>query len=200
MAFCKEKKQKCAIKVISKDVLKNEVPQDVIIELSILKKLNHPCIIDVFDMVQDEDNFYLVQELMDRGNLFQMLELIGKKTGKNYLPETQAQDLARQIFQALVYLESQKIIHRDIKMENILYNLKDKKATSVNVKLADFGSAAQLQFDGEKRNQFIGSYSYMAPEILNQQNYDYKVDVWSATVVLYVLLSGEMPFYGKNTE
>lgn len=114
------------------------------------------------------------------------------------MPEKDVKIIAKQLFNALQYLHSGCIVHRDIKLENILVTDIDQYNKSRRtIKLADFGLAKQLDHN-DLPNEKVGSLSYMAPEVINRKPYDTRVDIWSACVVLYVLLSGEQPFYAES--
>ena len=89
------------------------------------------------------------------------------------------------------------MVHRDIKLENILVHSMKRNHTDLKIKITDFGLATFLK-DGQELSGVSGSLNYMAPEVINSQNYSVKIDIWSATVAIFVLLSGEMPFYGSN--
>lgn len=109
------------------------------------------------------------------------------------MDEAAAKKIIRQLFQAINYLHNINIVHRDIKLENIL--IEDE---SFNIKLADFGFASV--FDGNNLNETVGSPIFMPPEIIQKKNYDSKVDIWSAGVVTYFILTGKPPFIEVNSQ
>lgn len=90
------------------------------------------------------------------------------------------------------------IIHRDIKLENIVIERFEDEDWPV-IKLIDFGFSRKVQMN-QNMTQAVGSGYYMAPEVLKNNPYDFKADVWSASIVVFIMLSGDMPFYGKNSE
>lgn len=112
------------------------------------------------------------------------------------MSEKEVSLLARQMFSALQYMHQNNILHRDIKLENILV---DSRNDGILVKLTDFGFSSFLE-PGQKLTKGVGSRYYIAPEILKKQPYDTKIDVWSATVVVYILLCGDMPYPGKTVK
>ncbi|CCK68231.1 serine/threonine protein kinase DUN1 KNAG_0A05670 [Huiozyma naganishii CBS 8797] len=174
-------------------------------ETSILMSIHHPNIVNMLDSFVEPLNKaqiqkYLVLEKVDDGELF---ERIVKKTS---LRQDETKAIFQQIMTGLKYLHGQNIIHRDIKPENILLNITrrtspvqiqsgpwDEDEIDIKVKIADFGLA---KFTGEMQfaNTLCGTPSYVAPEVLMKTEYDAKVDMWSAGVILYVCLCGFPPF------
>lgn len=154
--------------------------------------------------MHDDEHFYIAQEIVKSGDLFRYLEhRTNYKKGDGHqaikrLSETEVIVFAKQLFTALHYMHEEGIVHRDIKMENILVDCNlGSKDNKLIVKLTDFGFSAFKQEDG-KFKQGVGSRYYIAPEILVKKPYDQKVDVWSASIVVYILLTGEMPYPGKD--
>lgn len=174
-------------------------------ETNILMSTHHPNIVNLLDsfvepLSKSQIQKYLVLEKVDDGELF---ERIVKKTS---LRQDESKAIFKQIMVGLKYLHSQNIIHRDIKPENILLNIThrtspkqkqlgpwDEDEIDIQVKIADFGLA---KFTGEMQftNTLCGTPSYVAPEVLIKKGYTYKVDMWSAGVILYVCLCGFPPF------
>jgi calcium-dependent protein kinase len=154
-------------------------------ELSILGSKSHPNIIRIVDLLEDDDNYYVVSEVVHGGELFKRL------TKLESFNEAQAADITHQIMLGLNYLHKQSITHRDIKPENIL--LVSDEIDNFEVKIADLGFAQQ--FDKETGLDLVlGTPLYMAPELVLNQKYSEKVDVWSLGVITYQLLSGRTPF------
>lgn len=107
------------------------------------------------------------------------------------IPEKEVRIIFRQIVEGVNYLHSSNFVHRDIKLENILIDKKDKK-----IKIIDFGFSVSIQAD-KKLNMFCGTPSYMAPEIVSKQDYNGKfVDVWALGILLFTMLCGKFPFKG----
>ena len=158
-------------------------------ELTILGEKSHPNIIRIIDLIEDDDNYYVVSELVKGGELFKRL------TKLTYFTESQAADIIHQIMLGLNYMHLQSITHRDIKPENILLVSEDTKV--FDIKIADLGFACS--FDKETGLDLVlGTPLYMAPELVLHQKYSEKVDVWSLGIITYQLLSGKTPFDGKN--
>mgnify|MGYP003328626391 CR=1 FL=1 len=141
----------------------------------------HPHIAHIYELLHDDDNFYIVQEIVRTGDLFKFLDLRNRTKGR--LTENEVRILSKQLFAALDYMHKQNIVHRDIKLENILI---DSRNDGILVKLTDFGFST-FKPQGGKLNKGVGSRYYIAPEILKKHSYDEKIDVWSATVVVYIL-------------
>ena len=181
-----------AIKSFNKNNLKSnsENMKKILYETNLMKKLNHPNITKILELFEDKEYILIIMEYINGGNLFSFL----KKRRK--VSEKTAKFLYKQIILGIKYMHKQNIVHRDIKLENILIDLNN------NIKICDFGigrvltSPEQLLFDQ------CGTPMYIAPEILlstNEKGYKgFPVDIWSSGIALYILLSGSLPFSFKN--
>ncbi|EXJ81169.1 CAMK/CAMKL/GIN4 protein kinase [Capronia epimyces CBS 606.96] len=153
-------------------------------EVVIMKLIEHPNIINLYDIWENRGELYLVLEYVSGGELFDYVSSNGA------LPEEEAARLYRQIIAGLSYCHSFNICHRDLKPENILLDAQR------NIKLADFGMAA-LQPDGTWLNTSCGSPHYAAPEIIQGERYrGDKADIWSTGIILFAMLNGFLPFDG----
>ncbi|GAB1220378.1 hypothetical protein ENUP19_0052G0061 [Entamoeba nuttalli] len=182
----KDNKQKYAIKIIDRQKMKEigENEKVVLNEYSIMKKLHHINIIQLHDVFLTQEYFYLVFELVDGGDLFKLT------LNKGCLNEKECRIVIKQIFYGIKYLHQNKIIHRDIKLENILLT------SNGIIKITDFG----LSKDTKKSiaETICGTPMYVSPELLSGQNYNEKTDIWSAGVVLYTIACGFQPFRSEN--
>lgn len=181
----KKTSKKVAIKVMKK---KQMTLQDIELqkrEIEILKICQHPSIIKLLDVFENQDYIYIVMEYLKGGDLFNYLE---KRDFT--IPETKARDLTHSIATGLFYLHSFGIAHRDLKPENILMTDESDEAQP---KLVDFG-LSKIVGPNEKCNDPFGTLSYVAPEVLLQKPYDKSVDLWSLGVIIYLLISGTLPF------
>ena len=188
--FCVHKQNKVnrAVKIISKQMLESEAAKNQFIkEVEILKLLDHPNIIRVFEFFEDEWYYYIVMEHCGGGELFD--EILKQKQ----FSEFEAAHIVRQVFSCIAYLHSINVIHRDIKPENLLL---EEKNDVFNIKLIDFGIATTNSKNGVIG--MIGTPSYIAPEVITGR-YNEKCDVWSAGALMYILLSGYPPFQGPST-
>lgn len=175
-----------AMKIINKFAIQNETVRSKIMnEVEILKKLDHPNIIKIYEFHEDEFNLYLIMDLCTGGEL---LEAILKN---GYLNEFQAAAYMKQILGAVIYLHNNHIMHRDLKLENMLLETE----TSGDLKLIDFGAATSF-VPGKSLDFKIGTVNYLAPEVIKYK-YTEKCDVWSCGVIMYVLVSGRLPFSTK---
>ena len=113
------------------------------------------------------------------------------------MSEQSDKHVATQIFQAVHYLHQKKIVHRDINLENIL--IESIEGEKLKVRLIDFGFSRLLP-ENQKFTKQLGSEHYLAPDVFNQGQYDEKIDVWAATVCIFVLLTGELPFCGEDED
>ena len=175
--------EKYAVKIMEKDfILKNLETLEIINkEIEIQSRINHPNIIRLYNIYENSNTIYMIMEYLNNGNLF---SLIRRKKG---LIEIEAYKYFSQIVNAIKFLHKNNIIHRDIKPENILLDNK------YNCKLCDFGWSVILK-DNSSRNTFCGTIEYMAPEIINNEQYDKSIDIWSLGVLLFELIHGYSPF------
>ncbi|XP_065563714.1 MAP/microtubule affinity-regulating kinase 3-like isoform X7 [Artemia franciscana] len=175
-----------AIKIIDKTQLNQGSLQKLFREVRIMKILDHPNIVKLFQVIDTEKTLYLVMEYASGGEVFDYLVLHGR------MKEKEARAKFRQIVSAVQYCHQKKIIHRDLKAENLLLD------SEMNIKIADFGFSNEFTV-GNKLDTFCGSPPYAAPELFQGKKYDGpEVDVWSLGVILYTLVSGSLPFDGTT--
>ncbi len=149
-------------------------------------------VVKCLEVFSDDEMYYLVTEYMPKGDLAEYC----RRCDSWPLPEEEAKSIIKQMATGLSDLHERRILHRDIKLENILVGTSDSKETTV--KLADFGSAVRLSGDVDSETFRIGTPCYMAPEIIQGQRYGLKADIWSLGVVLHLILSSSFPFYHKD--
>ncbi|XP_047247839.1 MAP/microtubule affinity-regulating kinase 4 isoform X3 [Girardinichthys multiradiatus] len=175
-----------AIKIIDKTQLNPTSLQKLFREVRIMKTLNHPNIVQLFEVIETEKTLYLVMEYASGGEVFDYLVAHGR------MKEKEARAKFRQIVSAVHYCHQKKIVHRDLKAENLLLD------ADSNIKIADFGFSNEFT-EGSKLDTFCGSPPYAAPELFQGKKYDGpEVDIWSLGVILYTLVSGSLPFDGQN--
>ncbi|CAI5697103.1 unnamed protein product [Oreochromis niloticus] len=175
-----------AIKIIDKTQLNPNSLQKLFREVRIMKILNHPNIVKLFEVIETERTLYLVMEYASGGEVFDYLVAHGR------MKEKEARAKFRQIVSAVQYCHQKHIVHRDLKAENLLLD------ADMNIKIADFGFSNEFTL-GNKLDTFCGSPPYAAPELFQGKKYDGpEVDVWSLGVILYTLVSGSLPFDGQN--
>jgi len=213
------------IKMLTKDCYNNDNNRQTN-EIAILSRLqgdnnqnnnhnsNHPNIAKFFGWNEDAEHFYLITEYVQGGNLFEYLKQHQK------LSQDESKFIISQVLKALAYCHSLNIIHRDVKLENVLL---DNLSKFPKVKLTDFGYAMEccsspnvlkdcpniienccqtesindIQYlENERKQQYpmVGSLPYICPEMIEEQKYDYKVDSWCCGIMTYELLHGKSPF------
>nr|P0C8M8.1 RecName: Full=Probable serine/threonine-protein kinase CCRP1; AltName: Full=Cell-cycle related Protein 1 [Zea mays] len=179
-----ENKKVLAGKIICKASLtKSRAKQKLISEIKIHKSLRHSNIVEFEHVFEDQENVYILLELCPNQSLHDLIKR------RKRLTEIEVQCYTLQLICGLKYLHSRRVIHRDLKLGNLLLN--DK----MELKICDFGLAAKLEFDGEKRKTVCGTPNYIAPEVIEGKGgHSYEVDTWSLGVIIYTLLVGRPPF------
>ncbi|MCL4160433.1 UNVERIFIED_CONTAM: hypothetical protein GTU68_034726, partial [Idotea baltica] len=175
-----------AIKIVDRMRLSADHYKKLKREIELMKRLVHPNVIQLFEVMEDKKYIYLVLEYAQGGDIFDYIILIGR------LKEKEARIKFRQILTAVQYCHQKGVVHRDLKAENLLHD------ESEGIKLADFGFANEFQ-EGCLLSTFCGSPPYAAPELFLGAKYDGpKVDIWSLGIILYQMVSGSLPFDGSN--
>ncbi|XP_039543135.1 serine/threonine-protein kinase BRSK2 isoform X2 [Pimephales promelas] len=178
--------QKVAIKIVNREKLSESVLMKVEREIAILKLIEHPHVLKLYDVYENNKYLYLVLEHVSGGELFDYLVKKGRLTPK------EARKFFRQIISALDFCHSHSICHRDLKPENLLLDEKN------NIRIADFGMAS-LQVGDSLLETSCGSPHYACPEVIRGEKYDgRRADVWSCGVILFALLVGALPFDHDN--
>ena len=211
----KEKSKKTATKVFSREIIENNIKQSNYLknEISLLQTLDHPNIVKFDSIMKTKTKILLSMEFCNGGGLDNALEKYQEKFGKTFSEEI-VQYLMRQIIDAFNYIHSQKVVHRDIKLANILLNYeseKDKEELNImkaTVKIADFGFACYINNSGALYST-VGSPIYMDPIILKKNKakkrlkylgYDQKADIWSLGTICYEMLIGTYAFDAESME
>jgi len=177
-----------AIKIIDKTRIDEKKLGKLYREVKIMKLLNHPNIVKLFEVIETKNTLFLVMEYSSGGELYDYLVVHGR------MKEKEARVKFRQILAAVNYCHNKRVIHRDLKAENLLLD------ANFDIKIADFGFSNY--YDPEsKLDTFCGSPPYAAPELFQGKRYTGpEVDIWSLGVILYVLTTGCLPFDGKNLQ
>jgi calcium-dependent protein kinase len=216
-----------AMKIIPKENIVEGQSQKLLDEINILRKLEHPNIMKIYEYFDDNEYIYIVSELCDQGDLLGKMQKLGS------MSELVVKFLMEQILNALSYLHANRVFHGDIKLENVmLYKTSKKKGRRLTkiindsfkvekdinnlknnglsimlledmmdyeVKLIDFGCSKFLQRKKHKLSGIVGTSIYCSPEVIDNL-YDERSDEWSCGVLMYILLCGEPPFQGDTEE
>ena len=187
-AYIKGNKTKFyAVKTIAKENLSQKNLKNLISEIQVLSKLDHPNIVKYYETYDDDKNFHLIMELCEGGELFDRI-------AKNKrLSEKAAAEILFKLTHAISHCHSRGIVHRDMKAENVLFESKSNDKN--DVKLIDFGLAKKQ--NKNKMHSIVGTPCYVAPEVLNG-SYDKKCDIWGLGVLTYIMLYGRYPFDDVN--
>jgi len=177
-----------AIKSISKSQVKNldRFKQ----EIAIMKMMDHPNVIKLFETFEDHRNIYLSMELCKGGELFDRI------IDSGHFTEVQAATIMQQIVRAIYYMHNMQIMHRDLKPENFLFVQQDEPIEQSILKIIDFGLSCKFS-EGSTHKTKAGTPYYVAPQVLAGK-YDAACDIWSCGVIMYIMLCGYPPFYGEN--
>uniref|UniRef100_A0A0A1XES8 non-specific serine/threonine protein kinase n=1 Tax=Zeugodacus cucurbitae TaxID=28588 RepID=A0A0A1XES8_ZEUCU len=181
-------KNEVAIKIIDKSQLDSVNLQKVYREVEIMKRLNHPHIIKLYQVMETKNMIYIVSEYASQGEIFDYIAKFGR------MSEGSARSKFWQILSAVEYCHMKNIVHRDLKAENLLLDI------NMNIKIADFGFSNHFKV-GELLATWCGSPPYAAPEVFEGKQYTGpEIDIWSLGVVLYVLVCGALPFDGSTLQ
>ena len=173
-----------AAKRINKRSFKEEELEILLNEMAIMMSLDHPNVIRLHEVYDQENCYVMVMELWEAGDLF-------SKINQFKVEYREAAAIMRQLFSVLNYLHKKGIVHRDIKPENILY---DQQTSTI--KVIDFGISTRIS-PTETLTERIGTPSYLAPEVI-KKSYNDKCDLWSSGVLLYIMLTEKAPFLGST--
>ena len=180
----------CAMKIIKKKFSSSSSEEkEIRNEINILRMMDHPNILKLFEFYSTEKEFSIVTELCPMGELFDQI------INKGPFDERYSAYILYQIFSAINYCHKMNIVHRDLKPENILIVNKDENEYPF-IKVCDFGTSKIFEA-GFVERKVVGSSYYIAPEVLNRK-YNEKCDIWSMGVIMYILLSQRPPFGGRD--
>jgi polo-like kinase 2 len=170
-------------KVISKNRISKPHQKDKIArEVELHKNLRHAHVVGFHSYFEDNDNVYIILEICHRKSLVHVLR--NRKT----ITEPEVRFYLKHLIDGTKYIHKQNIIHRDLKLGNMLLN------ESMNVKLADFGLATRVEYEGEKKMTVCGTPNYIAPEVLQKKGHSFEADIWAIGCVMYAMLVGRPPF------
>ena len=190
-ASCKKTNQRRAVKKISKSIIKTKpkLREQMKKEFDILRKLDHPNIMKIYEAFESKNTIYIVTEYLSGGTLLEYFE-------KHNFSEHQIVNILIQFIRALAYCHGFEVAHRDLKPENLMYEMQPPNSF---IKLIDFGLSSYIQ-KGHKFHEILGSPMYMPPEIVNKLPYNEKCDIWSAGIILFYLLTRMFPYNGSSIE
>ncbi|KAI5694402.1 hypothetical protein M8J75_016245 [Diaphorina citri] len=170
-------------KIVSKKLLvKSNQREKMSQEIAIHRSLKHRNVVGFHSFFEDSKFVYIILELCRKRS---MMELYKRRKA---ITEPETRFYMKQILEGVSYLHDHKIIHRDLKLGNLFLS------DNFVVKIGDFGLAARIEFDGQRKRTLCGTPNYIAPEILNKNGHSFEVDVWSIGCIMYTLLVGKPPF------
>ncbi|XP_020917922.1 serine/threonine-protein kinase 33 isoform X2 [Sus scrofa] len=197
-AINKETETRWAIKKVNKEKAGSSAVKLLEREVSILKSVKHEHIIQLEQVFETPKKMYLVMELCEDGELKDVL------ARKGHFSENETRWIIQSLAAATAYLHSKDIVHRDLKLENVMVKSSFVDANNemnVNIKVTDFGLAVRKQGRSEAMLQTTcGTPIYMAPEVISAHDYSQQCDIWSIGVIMYLLLCGEPPFVASSEE
>lgn len=186
--------EQIAIKMISKENMDSAKLSSIEKEINIMRLLQHPNVISIKDIKRTSNNIYLIMEYCHLGDLEAYINRFyyDQKLKVYRMPESAVQQVIKQLCEAFKLMRSKNIVHRDLKLANILVS-KD-----FIVKLADFGFAKFQDSPNNLLESYCGTPITMAPEVLSKQGYTEKCDIWSLGVIMFKMLFGKYPFFPQN--
>lgn len=188
--LAREKRSRClvALKVLCKQQLKKQSCDIMKREITNQIKLIHPNILRLYDFFEDEERVYMIMEYAAQGDLYNQMK---NQDSKRFPPEKVAIYI-KQLASAIEWCHKKKIVHRDIKLENVLL-MKDE-----TLKLCDFGWSARIPSKSKRRGSIVGTLDYLSPEMVASEPHSYELDIWTLGVITYEMLIGETPFLHKT--
>ena len=188
LAIYKPTGDQYAMKILNKETIKLKMKNVTFKENEIISKFNHINVINVFELIENKENYYIIMELCEKGELFDYI------VSNKRLSMDEASMFFYQLINGVSYLHSKGISHRDLKPENLL--LTNKKL----LKIIDFGLSHEYDGNNLLKTK-CGSPSYAAPEIIKGKSYDgFKIDVWCCGIILYAMTCGFLPFEGETNK
>lgn len=191
LAYSRVGRRKYALKRIRKKNVTWAKLQQLTEEVEIYLALDHPHIARLHNVYETEDNISLLTEYCEGGELYFSLQERGVYS------DVDAAEAARQMLRAVGYLHAHKVVHRDLKLENFLYERKEADPNP-HLKLIDFGFAKVWEDHSTKMTASCGSIAYVSPDVLLRRGYTDQCDLWSLGVILWMLLAGYPPFHGSE--
>jgi len=188
--ICKKTGESVAVKHIDKSMVERDETLEN--EIKIMSVTKHPRIVELRGIYDSPDTLFIVMDLLEGGELYD--EIIRREV----FTEKEASYVLKQLLEALAYLHDKGFVHRDLKLENLLLCSKN----TLDIKVADFGLSRHIN-PGSRANTACGTPFYVAPDILladNSFGYGPEVDMWAVGVILYILLSGRLPFSGGDAD
>ena len=187
----KESGREVAVKIINKKLVGPVDVQQVKSEIDILKIAKHPNIIKLYDVFENEKFIYIIMEYCAGGDLFSYIEKRGFR-----LKEERASEIIHKLCTTVYFLHQYGIVHRDLKPENILMT---DDTDNADIRLVDFG-LGKIIGPGETCTEPFGTFSYVAPEVLQEKPYNFKVDLFAIGIITYLLVAGFLPFDHETSE
>ena len=182
-------KRKMGLKAVKKNRLQQEKIVDMRREIEIMKALDHPNIVKLYQTFEDHSYIYMIMELCSGGELFDGLA----NCASGHYEEYRAAELIQKMLSALNYCHMRKVCHRDLKLENFIF---ENASPDSEIKLIDFG-LSKVYMDGMVMHNVLGTSYYVAPEVL-AGSYGIECDLWGLGVLAFMLLSGQAPFSGAT--
>ncbi|KAL8584679.1 hypothetical protein ACOMHN_002407 [Nucella lapillus] len=171
-------------KIIHKSrISKPHQKQKIVDEVELQRKLSHRHVVQFHGYFEDDSNVYIILENCSKKSLMHVM-----KQHRPVLTEPEVRCLMQQMARGVQYVHAQRIIHRDLKLGNLLLD------ETMDLKLADFGLATRVDFEGEKKMTVCGTPNYIAPEVLQKKGHSYEADIWAVGCTMYAMLVGRPPF------
>ncbi|KAI8814049.1 kinase-like domain-containing protein, partial [Cladochytrium replicatum] len=186
-----DRKQRLAAKVVAKCTIKTKKQrQKLSSEIKIHERLLHQNVVRFYHKFEDDQFVFMIMELCENKTLVDLLK------HRKRLTESETRGIMAQLLSGVQYMHSQSVIHRDLKLGNLFLD------RNMQLKIGDFGLAAVIQHNGDRKKTICGTPNYIAPEVLfdTQNGHSYEVDIWSVGVVMYTLLVGKPPFQKKDVK